>query len=87
MCSILSEKGSLNEDVLILLNLNPLPKHNYRIGVPKNKEYKEILNSDNTKYWGSGITNPSISTEDIPSHGFNQSIQISLPPLGAVILK
>ena len=86
-CVVYYRRKGLNEDILILLNLNPLPKHNYRIGVPKNKEYKEILNSDNTKYWGSGITNPSISIEEIPSHGFNQSIQISLPPLGAVILK
>jgi 1,4-alpha-glucan branching enzyme len=77
----------LNEEVLVLLNLNPLPKTKYRIGVPKNKTYVEILNSDDSKYWGSGITNEKLTTEAIKAHGFDQSIEISLPPLGAVILK
>ncbi|MCP9746284.1 1,4-alpha-glucan branching protein GlgB [Lacihabitans sp. CS3-21] len=86
-CVVYYRRKGLNEEVLVLLNLNPLPKTKYRIGVPKNKEYNEILNSDDSKYWGSGITNGKITTEAIKAHGFDQSIEISLPPLGAVILK
>ena len=86
-CVVYNRRKGLNEDVLILLNLTPLPKDSYRIGVPKNKTYVEILNSDEHKYWGSGITNPNINTDSISAHGFDQSIQINLPPLGAVIIK
>jgi 1,4-alpha-glucan branching enzyme len=86
-CVVYYRRKGLNEEVLVLLNLNPLPKTKYRIGVPKNKTYVEILNSDDSKYWGSGITNGKLITEAIKAHGFDQSIEISLPPLGAVILK
>jgi 1,4-alpha-glucan branching enzyme len=86
-CVVYYRRKGLNEEVLVLLNLNPLPKTKYRIGVPKNKTYVEILNSDDSKYWGSGITNEKLTTEAIKAHGFDQSIEISLPPLGAVILK
>lgn len=86
-CVVYYRRKGLNEDVLILLNLTPVPKHSYRIGVPKDKEYNEILNSDNKKYWGTGVINQNIKTEKIACHGFNQSIQIELPPLGAVIIK
>lgn len=86
-CVVYYRRKGLNEEVLVLLNLTPLPKNNYRIGVPKNKEYVEILNSDDRKYWGSGLTNEKIKTEPIKAHGFDQSIVINIPPLGAVILK
>lgn len=86
-CVVYYRRKGLNDEVLVLLNLNPLPKTKYRIGVPKNKEYNEILNSDDSKYWGSGITNGKLTTEAIKAHGFDQSIEISLPPLGAVLLK
>ena len=86
-CVVYYRRKGLNEEVLVLLNLTPLPKNNYRIGVPKNKEYVEILNSDDRKYWGSGLTNEKIKTEPIKAHGFDQSIVINIPPLGAIILK
>lgn len=72
--------------VLVVLNLTPRVLENYRVGVPYLDAYKELLNSDDLKYWGSGVTNPEIFTEKVGSHGFEQSIQLSLPPLGAVII-
>jgi len=81
------KRKGLDSEILIVLNLTPLPKSNYRIGVPENKNYSEIFNSDHPKYWGSGITNDQITTENIESHGFSQSISLSLPPLGAIVLK
>jgi 1,4-alpha-glucan branching enzyme len=75
-----------NSHVVILLNLTPNPQSGYRIGVPENKEYKELFNSDSTRYSGSGVANENIYVENTASHGFEQSVQLSLPPLGAVII-
>lgn len=76
-----------SDDVFILLNLTPVPRSNYRVGVPKAATYVEIFNSDDSKYWGSGVVNPDIKTEEIESHGQAQSVALSLPPLGAVVIK
>jgi 1,4-alpha-glucan branching enzyme len=86
-CVVYYRRKGLNEEVLVILNLTPLPKSNYRIGVPQNKVYTEILNSDDKKYWGSGVTNSVLKTEEIKAHGFEQSVTLNIPPLGAVILK
>lgn len=72
--------------VIVILNLTPTPQRDYRIGVPEKKEYKELINSDEIKYWGSGVGNPKIFVENVPSHGFDQSVQLSLPPLAGIIL-
>jgi 1,4-alpha-glucan branching enzyme len=86
-CVVYYQRKGLDENVLIILNLTPIPRPGYRIGVPEDKTYKEIFNSDKSEFWGSGISNPKIKTEKITSHGQAQSIEISLPPLGAIILK
>ncbi|MFC3810079.1 1,4-alpha-glucan branching protein GlgB [Lacihabitans lacunae] len=86
-CVVYYQRKGLDENVLIILNLTPVPRPGYRIGVPENKTYKEIFNSDKSEFWGSGISNTKIKTEKITSHGQAQSIEISLPPLGAIILK
>ncbi|HLO44222.1 MAG TPA: 1,4-alpha-glucan branching protein GlgB [Leadbetterella sp.] len=86
-CVVYYRRKGFNEEVLVILNLTPLPKSNYRIGVPQDKVYTEILNSDDKKYWGSGVTNEVLKTEEIKAHGFEQSVTLNIPPLGAVILK
>lgn len=74
--------------VLILLNFTPVPRANYRLGVPQAGEYAEIFNSDAQYYGGSNISNgTAIKTEQISWMGHGQSILISLPPLGGVILQ
>lgn len=72
--------------VVVILNLTPRPHHDYRIGVPENKKYKELFNSDDKKYWGSGVGNPKVITEEVESHGFKQSVQLSIPPLAGIVL-
>lgn len=74
-------------DIFVVLNLTPVPRLNYRIGVPEDGVYTEVLNSDDNTYWGSGMTNTNQTTENIAAHGQPQSILLQLPPLGAVILK
>src|SRR5690606_10345560 len=74
-------------DLIIVCNFTPIPRENYRIGIPKPGKLKEILNSDDKKYGGSGIDNKVIKTSKIPSHGYGRSIEITLPPLGTIIIK
>ncbi|MFO7969243.1 MAG: 1,4-alpha-glucan branching protein GlgB [Bacillota bacterium] len=72
---------------VIVLNLTPVAYEDYRIGVPKQGVYKEILNSDLDKYSGSNINNNNILTEDFNSHGYKQVIKIKIAPLAIQIFK
>jgi len=73
--------------VIVALNLTPVPRKNYRIGLPKNTPYREVLNSDSKHYSGSNFGNSGlINTQDIPWMGLPCSAEISLPPLAGIIL-
>ena len=72
-------------DIIIACNFTPIPREKYRIGVPRAGQFKEIFNSDARKYGGSGMKNTIRKTAKKPWHGHNNSIEISIPPLGMVI--
>lgn len=82
-------KGYRKEDLLIVAaNFTPVPRYNFKIGVKYKGNYKEIINSDDEKYGGSGITNKKLiasNTEDYDNQ--NYSITLNVPPLGISILK
>jgi 1,4-alpha-glucan branching enzyme len=81
-------RKSRDEYVIVVLNFSPVVRGNYRIGVPENAKYKEILNSDHADYGGSNVCNTTIlKAEKIASHGRTYSISLILPPLGGIILK
>ena len=86
---VYARKGNdRKEQLIIILNLTPVPHPEYRIGVPLSGIWSEVLNSDNTAFFGSGKVNePAIITEEIAWHGKAYSICITIPPLGAVVLK
>jgi 1,4-alpha-glucan branching enzyme len=86
---VYSRKGhDEKDDLVIILNMTPVPRHNYRIGVPAAGKWKEIFNSDATKFWGSGLLNTGeVNTEVKTWHGKDNSISITIPPLGATIFK
>jgi 1,4-alpha-glucan branching enzyme len=72
----------------VVCNFTLFPRCNYRIGVPYNGFWKELLNSDRKKYGGSGHGNfGGIEAEKIPFHGRDYSLPLTLPPLGILILK
>ncbi len=74
-------------DIIVACNFTPVPREKYRIGVPKTKALKEIFNSDTSKYGGSGTQNTSVKIANKEWHGYKKSIEITIPPLGIVILK
>ena len=79
--------GAEARPVVCVYNLTPIPRKNYRIGVPFSGRYRELLNTDSEYYWGSNVGNMDfLSTEDASIHGFPFSLELTLPPLGALFL-
>jgi 1,4-alpha-glucan branching enzyme len=75
------------EMMLVACNFTPVPRYNYRVGVPATGLWKEILNSDAPLYWGSGQGNlGGVETAPVPCHGRPHSLSLTLPPLGVVFL-
>ena len=72
--------------IMVVCNFNPIERVDYQMGVPNPGTYKELLNSDDVKYGGGGVHNPAKRTRKKPMHGFDQSIQLTLPPLSTVYL-
>jgi 1,4-alpha-glucan branching enzyme len=89
--SVLSfvRKGSNPEDTVVaVFNFTPVPRHNYRIGVSAAGFWRELFNSDAAEYWGSGQGNVGgVETTPVSWHGRPYSINLTVPPLGAVFLK
>ena len=80
-------KSKPDEVVVIVLNFTPIPRYNYQIGVPRGGRWNEILNSDAPLYGGTGQGNMgAVDAAPIPLHGRRWSVNLTLPPLGAVFL-
>jgi 1,4-alpha-glucan branching enzyme len=68
--------------------MTPVPRAQYRIGVPESGEWREILNTDAGVYGGGNMGNGSVVwSEDAPSHGHPASLALTLPPLSTILLK
>ena len=81
-------RSSNGERIIVISNFTPVPRHNYRIGVNVAGTYEEILNTDSMYYQGSNVGNFGyVTSEEIESHGRENSISISIPPLATVYLK
>lgn len=75
-------------DVLVVLNTTPVPRHAWRIGLPNEGKWKIVFNSDDPFYYGSGLVAEQIViSEEIFWHGRAQSGLMTLPPLGGLVLK
>ncbi len=76
------------EPVLMVFNFTPVPRPEYLIGVPDAGYYEERLNSDSAIYGGSNVGNGGgVWSVPVPAHGFDQSIRVTVPPLGCLLLK
>ena len=73
---------------IAIVNFTPVPRRDYRLGVPMAGDYSELLNSDADVYGGSNIGNQGrVSAEARPLHGYEWSVNLSVPPLGFLLLK
>lgn len=77
-----------NEAVVFVCNFTPVPRSEYRIGIPFGGFWQEVLNSDAENYGGSGMGNlGGVTADEISFHGRSHSLSLTLPPLSVVILK
>jgi 1,4-alpha-glucan branching enzyme len=76
------------DTIVVVCNFTPVPRYNYRVGLPQNGNYVEILNSDRREYGGSGVGNyQQVAAETLPWQSCNYSAPFNLPPLGVIYLK
>ena len=74
-------------ELVAIINFSPVVREHYRIGMPQEGCYEEILNSDAVEFGGSGVTNPGpLATEPVAMHGCPQSLELTIPPLAAIYL-
>jgi 1,4-alpha-glucan branching enzyme len=81
-------KGENTPAFVFLVNATPVPKYGYRIGVPSDGWYEEVINTDAETYGGGNIGNyGGMHADAIPWQGRSHSISVTLPPLGVVAFK
>jgi len=82
-------KGKTPKDIVVVgVNFTPVVRENYRMGVPFSGFYREVLNSDSELYGGSNQGNAGgVQSEATPWMGRPHSVKLTLPPLGAVLLR
>jgi len=89
--SVLSyiRKGENEKDnLIIVLNLTPVPRENYRIGLPKSGSLKQVFNSDDKKYYGTGeYKNTKLTAEEKEWNNRQHSLELTLPPLSMIAFK
>jgi 1,4-alpha-glucan branching enzyme len=77
-----------SNDLLVVLNLTPIVRRDWKIYASGKSSWKEIFNSDNKKYWGTGdVFNPEILTANVDKKEDIYEINVHLPPLGVIVLK
>ena len=78
-------KDTAGKQILVVCNFNPVLREGYTLGAPVAGTYKEVLNSDDAAFGGSGaVHNKPVRTHKKPMHGFEQSITITLPPMSTL---
>jgi len=76
------------EHILCVCNFTPVPRYDYRIGVPRGAYYREVLNTDASIYGGGNMGNGGgLHAQWNPSHGLPFSLALTLPPLSVLFLK
>lgn len=74
------------EVVVSVTNFSPVPHEQYLLPIPSGGSWHELLNTDDPKYGGSGVTNTAIHVEEFEHKGFKHSTKLRVPPLGTIWL-
>ncbi len=73
---------------LVVANFTPVPRHDYRLGVPHGGYWREVLNTDGALYGGGNVGNlGGAEAEAVPAHGHARSVRLILPPLAVLVLQ
>ena len=86
--SFLRRAKNPDDVTLFICSFTPVPRLNYRVGVPVNGQWREVLNSDALLYGGSGLgNNGRVEAVPLPLHGRHYSLGLTIPPLGVLVLR
>ena len=86
--SFVRRSDDADDDLVVLVNFDPACYETYRLGVPREGDWKEIFNSDDPSFGGSGKLNPGVlSSKPEPWNGKDDSVELVVPPLAGVVLK
>jgi 1,4-alpha-glucan branching enzyme len=80
-------RGTSGDFVICVSNMTPVVRHDFRIGVPAGGRYRELLNTDDGRFGGSGVLNGEVEAVRTGMHGRDFSISLTLPPLATIILR
>ena len=80
-------RGTSGDFVICVSNMTPVVRHDFRIGVPAGGRYRELLNTDDERFGGSGVLNGEVEAARTGMHGRDFSISLTLPPLATIILR
>ncbi len=80
-------KDNSGNELVVVCNFVPVGREKYRIGVPKKGTYRTVFNSDWCEFGGNTDKGISFKTSDTPMHGFNDSIELTIPPMSVIYLK
>jgi len=89
-CIIVYKRMGINpeDDIIVVLNMLPQPRLDFEVTVKGKKTWKEVFNSDLTKYYGTGdVYNPKVRSQIIDEKEQILKLQLNLPPLAGIILK
>jgi 1,4-alpha-glucan branching enzyme len=80
--------GEHGERILVITNFTPVPHEAFRIGVPNKGKYDLLLNTDDSRYNGSGFeVVQALNSDDVVSEGLDQSLALRIPPLATLFYK
>ena len=75
------------DEIICVCNFQPVRHEIYEIGVPYYADYKEVFNSDDSKYGGTGVSNGTVTAKEEPMHGEQFRITLDLPPMAVLFFK
>ena len=88
MLSFLRFREDGSDPMLVVLNLTPVLRQGYRIGLPLDGRWNEVLNTDAGIYGGSNQGNlGGVEAEALPAHGMPHSAAFTLPPLSVLVFE
>ncbi len=86
--SFVRQDSAHASELVAILNLTPVPRHNYRLGLPRAGRWREVLNSDAASYGGSNVGNlGGVISDDFKWHNQSYSALFTLPPLSVVVFQ
>ena len=80
-------RDKVGNEIIVVSNFTPVPRHGYRFGINQPGKWREILNTDSMHYHGSNTGNGgAVHSDEIASHGRQHSLSLTLPPLATIWL-